>query len=344
MSLKQLTARIARPSELTAAEIAVWDNLSSSQSKVASPFLSYQYAYAVEKAGTNVKVCVLMQDGRSCGFFPFQFANPVLQLFKSATPVGGQMTDYFGLIADQSLHITPEQLLTLAGLNHVSFSHLDESQLAFGLTGERPRSGLKIACRQIEPGNVQTDIFSKKQVKENQRREHHLIEDIGPIRFIFDQQQHRTVHLHHLVEQKRRQYSRTEVPDALADKWKLKLLEQLLYTESATCTGILSQLYAGDQWVASHFGILGNGVLQYWLPVYNPAMAKYAPGKLLLKHIYAAAPLNNIHTIDRGEGITNGKSEIRSEEHRFYRGVWHNHAPSAFIVRSFQSLAWRLNK
>ncbi|MFZ6691563.1 GNAT family N-acetyltransferase [Undibacterium sp. SXout20W] len=338
-----LSSRVVKPSAMTQTEIALWEQLSSKHAELASPFLSFHYVYAVEKTGANVRVCILENQNQICGFFPFQFKNWMWKILKSAIPVGGQMTDYFGLIAPTSLRITPLQLLTLARLNHINFSHLDEHQLTYGLTGEQPRIGLRIPCREISPSDRSVGIFNKKQSSEVHRREKLLIEEIGPIRFTFNQLINRPSNLRQLIEQKRRQYARTGVPDALADSWKIKLLEQLLCTESPACTGLLSELYAGDQWIASHFGIMGNGILQYWFPVYNPSMAKYSPGRLLLKYIYSMAIQHQVHTIDRGEGTSHGKNEIRSEEHLFYRGAWYNNAPSAFIVRSFQSLVWRLN-
>ena len=73
-------------------------------------------------------------------------------------------------------------------------------------------------------------------------------------------------------------------------------------------------------------------------------MAKYGPGKMLLRHVYDAARAQGIDTIDRGEGLSDAKKEIRSEEHLFYRGTWHNGSLSALLVRACQSLAWRLKK
>lgn len=344
MATDRFSARVVRPGELLTAEIGAWDQLVTTQPALSSPFMSFQYCHAVEKAGIDVNVCVLSQSGRICGFFPFQFSRRIGKLLKSATPVGDRMSDYFGLVAETSIRITPHRLLDLAGLNHISFSHLDETQLTYGLTGESPRTGLRIQCSPFDADHPVDDIFSKKPLKEMQRREKHLIDELGPIQFTFNVPTRRDEQLQQLIRQKRAQYARTGAADALAAAWKIRLLECLLKTNTVGCYGVLSELRAGDQWIASHFGILGNGVLQYWLPVYNPAMAKYGPGKMLLRYVYDAARAQGIHTIDRGEGLSDAKKEIRSDEHLFYRGTWHNGSLAALLVRICQSLAWRLKK
>ncbi len=344
MKNKPLHSRIVLPVELTEAEISVWNHLSASVPHLASPFLSFQYTLAVARAGQRVRVCVIYQrhDNQIVGFFPFQFKSRAMQWLKSAEPAGGQMTDYFGVIAAPGFTISPAELLSLAGLNHVCFSHLDETQCRYGLYGEQPRPGLRISCpAQNEPADANS-VFSKKHSSDLKRRKKHLTDDVGPIQFIFNVKENRRELLHQLIEQKQLQYRRTGVADALAGKWKVALLEQLLETRFESCTGMLSQLTAGGHWVASHYGLAGNGILQYWLPVFNPAMAQYGPGRILIEQILLATPQQQIHTIDRGEGVTDSKKEIASVEHQFYRGIWHNNSMQAFTARSFQSLQWRI--
>jgi CelD/BcsL family acetyltransferase involved in cellulose biosynthesis len=98
---------------------------------------------------------------------------------------------------------------------------------------------------------------------------------------------------------------------------------------------------AGGRWVAIHFGLIGNGTLQYWLPVYNPEFSKYAPGRLLIHNIIEASSQHGFHTIDRGEGDTASKRELANEEHRFFRGVWHNQSVASSLMRGVHSLKWR---
>ena len=337
------TSRVLAPEQLTRSEIALWNDLCATEPMLASPFLSHAYTLAVKKSGASVRVCLIYRNKKLCAFFPYQFSTVLTTWLKAAEPAGGRMTDYFGLIAAPDLTVSASQLLSLARLNQVTFTHLDESQLAFGLSGEAPRPGLRIACR-APCGAARTSIFDHKHQADLKRKTRLLIQEVGALHFTFDVQENRLQHLQSLIRQKRSQYAKSNVSDALRSRWKHRLLEHLLYTVCNECSGILSVLYAGDQWVASHFGIRGNGILQYWFPVYNPALGRYSPGKILLDQIAQASTRHAIHTIDRGEGNAQSKMEAPGDQHQFYRGVWHNGTAPTLVVRGSQSLLWRLGK
>ncbi|HEY8099324.1 MAG TPA: GNAT family N-acetyltransferase [Burkholderiaceae bacterium] len=342
MQNSTLFARVVSPLQLEPELIQAWDAFSSTQAHLASPFLSAHYARAAERAGADARVCVIYRDSYVCGFFPYQFDGRLAAWLKSAAPVGGGMSDYFGLVADARFRITSSELLSLARLNHLNFSHLDESQLQYGLTGEHPRTGLRIRFDAEVADRTQLSSMSHKYLKDTERRERQLSRDVGPVEFAFDTQDYRLEKLRRLIARKRAQYKKTGTGDALAAPWKSALLEQLLATDFTTCRGVLSHMTAGDTWVGSHFGIMGNGVLQYWFPVYNPDLAKYAPGRLLLHAISKATYDNRIHMIDRGEGDTPSKREITNEDHQFYRGAWYNKSVSTQFARGLQSIQWRL--
>jgi CelD/BcsL family acetyltransferase involved in cellulose biosynthesis len=338
-----ISARVVTPFELEAREIAIWERLSTSTPSLGSPFLSPHYARAVAESGIDVRICVIYRGSAIRGFFPYQFRNPVCGWARTAEPVGGEMTDYVGVVAEPGLTITSRQLLKLAKVNYFGFSHLDETQLKYGLHAEQPRIGLRV---RLSPGGgrpLESLLADqKKYIKDSERRARQLSREVGPINFILDVQGDRREVLNKLISEKRSQYQRTNAPDALAKSWKYKLLNILSEYQFDTCRGILSTISAGDQWIAAHFGIIGNGILQYWFPVYNQAFAKYAPGRLLIHQIIDSARKVSIHTIDRGEGDNSSKRELANEEHSFFRGTWHNATLASQVTRGFYSLKWRL--
>ena len=343
MEEQALTARIISPDCLSAHEIAAWENLCATLPHLSSPFLSPHYARAVSEAGIDARICVIYHNQTICGFLPYQFRSHLSAWTGTAEPVGGEMTDYFGLIAAPGFSIASRRLLQLAKLNYLGFSHLDESQLDYGLIAEQPRIGLRIRLpRDIDRPLEALLHDSQKYLKDSERRKRQLVKEVGPIEFTLDVRNGRMQILNELIQRKRSQYMRTKAPDALESPWKRHLLQQLSQYEFDSCRGILSTLSAGGKWVAAHFGILGNGILQYWLPVYNPEYAKYAPGRLLIHHIIEMSSTAGIHTIDRGEGDTSSKRELANEEHRLLRGAWHNGSVASGIARGFYSLKWRM--
>ncbi|MES2152625.1 MAG: GNAT family N-acetyltransferase [Pseudomonadota bacterium] len=336
---------IIDPRALSASQLADWERLGSTVPALGSPFLSAHYAQAVADAGVDTRVCVLSRDGVTRGFFAFQFANRMARQLGSAAPLGAAMSDYVGLVAAPDLRLSPARLLQLAQLNHFGFSHLDASQCLHGLNGEQPRIGLRIRLDTGADDPLAILLADRhKYRKDTERRARQLVKEVAPLRFEFDLDgPERALTLGKLIEEKRAQYQRTGAPDALAAPWQSLLLHNLGGQRAGSCRGILSCLWVGDDWLAMHFGIMGNGILQYWLPVYNPAFAKFAPGRLLIHHVIGASVAAGFHTIDRGEGDTPSKRETANDEHQYLRGVWHNDSLSSRLTRGYHSLKWRLD-
>jgi CelD/BcsL family acetyltransferase involved in cellulose biosynthesis len=73
---------------------------------------------------------------------------------------------------------------------------------------------------------------------------------------------------------------------------------------------MLSLLYAGERLLASHFGIRGRTVWHYWFPTYDPLMARYSPGLILLLKMAEHAPSLGVCTIDLGKGMSLYKERL----------------------------------
>ena len=335
-------SRVVSARDLSAQEVGAWENYCGSFPHLASAFFSPRYTQAAADARNRVYVCVLFQAGRIAGFLPFQFRDALHEWMGCAERVGGEMTDYFGLIADPGLRISANELLRLAGLNHLYFTHLDESQLMHGLSGEHPEVGLRLS---LEPGGDtwrgQLRERDPKLVSESGRLERSLERQFGALRFCFAETAW-SEPLRNLIRWKGEQYLRTGAMNSFAEPWRVRLLETLAGAQQTNCTGVLSSLHAGETWVASHFGLRSGPVLHYWFPVYNPDLRKFAPGRLLLKNVIQCAPDAGIGLIDRGAGDTHAKRQLTNQEHRFYRGAWYRHGIRSAAFRLHLSLKWRM--
>lgn len=341
MDKTRVTSQILRPDAISSSLLAAWDALNARTPELLSPFLSAHFVRAVASCGIDARVCVLYRDGQPCGFFPYQFNGIAATLARSAGPVGGIMSDYVGLVAASNLRLVPSQLLKLAKLNSFGFSHLDQPQLAYGLTGEQPRVGLRLRLAPHDPlGELLRD--QHRYLKDSERCASKLTKEVGRIEFVFDQRTQRSEILEQLIAYKRSQYARTSTSDSLAQPWTRRLLHVLSECDFATCRGQISTLHAGGTWLATHFGLIGNGVLHHWMPVYNPEFAKYAPGRLLMHQMIESCPAHGLHTIDHGEGDSINKRQVSNEEHMYFRGVWHNQSAMSYATRVCQSLKWRL--
>jgi CelD/BcsL family acetyltransferase involved in cellulose biosynthesis len=324
-------------------EIENWERFSSSVPHNASPFLSTHFARAVAESGVDARVCIIREKGEIVAFFPYQYASKWAKRWKVAQRVGGELTDSFGIIARPEFRTSARELLELTKINYLSFSHLDEAQLRYGLIAEQPRIGLRAL---LDPASVpaltSVQSVTRHYLKDSAKRQRKMCDEVGPISFHFDVKSDRTQLLEMLIDQKRAQYRSGGVTDSLKEPWKRNVLATLANYQFGTCSGVLSTLFAGDKWIASHFGIMGNGTLHLWFPVYNPEFARYSPGRLLLHHIVESCASHGFHTIDRGEGDTPRKREIANEEYRLYRGVWQNQSGISRFTHAVNRVRWKV--
>jgi len=336
-----LRSRLIRAQDLTPAEKSAWADFQRADPHLSSPFLSAHYTQAVGLARPLTYVCILECGRRIVGFFPFQFRNLLHRSLGGAERIGEEMTDYFGLIAEPGFRIDTQELLRLAGINYLYFSHLDQSQAAYGLIGEHPEPGLTLNFENCSDYWAQLKTVDRKLASETERLERKVQRQYGPLRFTWAADSAQDA-LGHLIDHKSSQYVRTGGTSIFAAHWRKDLLQRLAGSSDPSCSGVLSTLYAGDTWLASHFGIRGEGVLQYWFPVYNYALKTYAPGRLLLKEVILSAPPQGIRVLDRGGGDSPVKRKFTNSQHVFYRGVWRRPGLRSLSLQVLSSLAWRL--
>jgi len=335
-------SRIISPERATHQERSLWAEFCRTTSGLDTPFLSFSYVLTASRALRNVRICVIERAGQVVAFFPFQFPDLGHRLLGFGQRVGGELSDYFGMIAAEGIHIPPDRLLRLAGLNALLFTHLDETQARCGLTGTQPQTGLLIDLslggEAYWSALKRTD---KRFVADTERRERKLIEAHGPLRFSF-RHENPGAELDRLIARKREQYGRTGVEDALGDERSRRFLRLLAEGDDPLCRGIVSTLHAGDTWVASHFGLMHRDTLHFWFPVYNPELQQFSPGRVMVTSIIKRADELGIRRIDRGVGDSPAKRDFANVEHTFTRGLWYRRNLPAIFVRAGLSLRWRL--
>jgi CelD/BcsL family acetyltransferase involved in cellulose biosynthesis len=337
----EVTGDAVDPRALTPHEIGLWTELMENAPQSGSPFLAYTYAATAAKTLQGVRVCRVRADGRTVGFFPFQFRTPLHRLFGIAQPVSDHLTDDSGLVAAPGLALTPRRLMQSAGLNAQLFTQLSENQRRFGLEGERSERGFRIRMpRQAGTAWERLRQGSKKLVLDTERRERKLAEAHGTLRFVFDHADP-VPSLRELIAAKRAQYRRTRHRDALAAAPSRHFLELLSVSRDPQCRGVLSTLYAGGTWVASHFGLMHGGTLHYSFPAYNSALNAYSSGRQLLAAIIRSAGENGVACIDRGAGDSPAKQAFAPKGHAFQRGFWYRPHVSSVFYRAGLALAWR---
>lgn len=336
-----ITGQVITPDALLKTDREIWRRFLAQQPLA---FMSYPYVCAVASCVPLVRICRLVQDGRTVAFFPFQYRSAMHEAAGIGERLGGELSDYFGLIAEPGFRIESRTLLCLSGLKSLCFTHLDESQRENGLGGERPELGHRIDFS--EGGEAfweERARIDRKFTSDTERRERKLIREYGPARFVFSEDD-AELSLSKLITEKRAQYHRTRVGDVLSGERTRAVLHALCRTRDPQCSGVVSTLHAGDTWVASHFGLRCGSTLHYWFPVYNPALKAFAPGRILLKQIIDNAQSNGLERIDRGGGDSVAKRDFATSQHFFYSGLWQQPGLIALSHRIGLAIRWRMDR
>lgn len=331
--------------ELSTGQIDAWSGLLAAWPANRRAFLSPGYCRAVAAVNPRVRVALFLREGRVAGVLPFQWQAGVLGALRIAEPVGGVMSDYFGLVAEPSLRVDVPTILRATGASAIEFSHLDETQAAFGFHGEDPRTGLRTL---IGPSGEdywrQLRVTDKKLVADTERRERKLEAEQGALRFELHARD-AIGDLDRLIRLKTAQYQRTGRHRApLFTQPNVDLLFSLLSRTDPDCTGVLSVLRVGERLVGAHFGLRCHDTLHFWFPVYDADFAAYSPGRILLKHVIMAGAREGMRVIDRGEGDTPAKRDFANESHLYFRGLWVAPGPRGIAARVAIGAAWRLRR
>lgn len=328
---------------LAAPERAAWAALVEAHAANRHAFMAPAYAEAVAAVDPSAMVLVGYAGETPMCFLPLQRRADWAGRLGAYEPIGGVMSDYFGLVASPDLRIDISDALRRGGLPVVVFTHLEAAQLQHGLQGVQPRIGLQThIAAPVEEFWSRLRKSDKKFVGDTERRERKLIADHGEIRFELESSSPQA-DLQMLIELKCAQYTRTDKQQApLFERRNVDLLFRLLDEKSPQCAGMLSTLKTGERLVAAHFGLRCHATLHYWFPVYDPAYSTYAPGRILFRRVLEAVAQRGVTLIDRGEGDTQAKRDFSNREHQFYRGLWSAGGLGTMPARAALALIWRL--
>ncbi|KRA33128.1 hypothetical protein ASD68_08770 [Rhodanobacter sp. Root627] len=336
---------IRKMNELSRSESQAWDDLHAAASDLNQAFLSRTYIGHVASVNPDVRILVGYDNGAPTFFMPLQPRHGFVSRFGVFEPAGDVMTDYFGVVAGRGTRLSPAHLLaaTRGQINAILFTHLDQAQARFGLEGDEQRIGLRTRL-----GTPADDYWAclrrtdKKLVTDTERREKKLHNEVGSVSFEWRSTALKA-DLDWLIEAKKSQYSRTgKTHAALFETANVELLKRLSGASEAECGGVLSLLRCDDKIVAAHFGLQCRNVLHVWFPVYDRKFANYSPGRILLKHMFAAAAHEGIEVFDRGEGDSQAKRDFANDEHYYSNGLWLTPGLRGRLASLAISVAWRM--
>ena len=293
-------ARIAvtRPRDLTAEQLEAWSAIQSANPALESPFFRPEFTRALAAAADNIFVGVLRDEhGEPSGFFPFELVRPGFGR-------NLEMCDHQGVIAPAALEWDAMELLRGCGLKVWEFDHLTPANAPFRRyhchLAESPQLDL---AQGYEAYKAALNPDGKRHLAKTTSIARKTQRELGPLTLVpesDDPQLMATMH-------RWRAQKYGPLPDRAH-----AALEQMRVTRTPDFAGVLSALYAGEKLLAVHFGIRSRGVLHWWFPAYDPALANYAPGIQLMLQMAERAPGLGIAKIDLGKGMQDYKRRFRT--------------------------------
>ena len=295
-----------------------WNAFRQSHAHLSSPYFDISYVKAVSKVRGDVQVAIFLEDDEIVGFLPFQLNNT-----GCAVPPGGRLNDYHGIIGttnDVESHFS--KLFQVCGLKSFAFHAMPPTSVAF-----EPYTFRKIRTHHLDL-SIGWQAYRKwvrkhsSTVKRQGQKTRNLEKAVGPIRFEFDSNEGDI--LERLIELKSGKYQRTNTFDILSVQWAANLLRELQDVKHPNFQGILQTMWAGDELVCVHFGMLTGKTLHYWFPIFDHQYARYSPGTEMMMRVAEECCERGIEKLDLGYGddpwkfrFCNGNTEVLNGQVNF---------------------------
>lgn len=314
MSDHDVAHRSAAPLEiveldrLSNSDLEVWRRLRDSNESLDSPYFHPGFSAAVDEVWGDVfAVVARTPDGTPRLLLPIQTNRGV------ARPAGWPAVDFQAPIAAPNEYFEPRSLLQAGGFRTFAFDHLLDDSPGFEPWIEvRHTSPLIDISGGLDGYLDRASSTGRQNVQQSRRRTRKLESELGEVRFVAESDDDEL--LEDLIRLKQGQYRATRTPDYFGIAGRRDFLRAILRRNEPEFGGLLSGLYAGDRLVAAHLGLRSNGVLHWWFPVYDPELARFGPGWMLLRQLMIAAPTLGLTRIDLGRGDDEYKRRAKTGE------------------------------
>jgi CelD/BcsL family acetyltransferase involved in cellulose biosynthesis len=300
-----------------------------------SPYFCPEFTLAVAEVCKDVRIAVL-EDARSIvGFFPFQSRWTI------GAPVGRLLSDHHGVICAPDTRWDWAQLLRAARLSCWRFDHLCESQAPRTAVHRAASPGLDLSAgfAAYKAGRL---ALHGNNMRSFDRKARKLEREVGPVRYV-DQVNDASV-FDALLRLKSAQQRRTGAAEIFHLPWTQPLLDRIRHIDLPHFAGRLSALYAGETLVGAHLGMRSERVWHWWIPVYEPSLARHSPGVQLLLLTAAAAAAQGHQLLDLGKGDEGYKAFFADHATPLVEGAFTPLAAASSVVTGpYRAAKWLLS-
>jgi CelD/BcsL family acetyltransferase involved in cellulose biosynthesis len=276
--------------------IALWREMLDDAGAEIGPFLHPEFVRAVAAVRPNVEVGVLGGADEIDGFLPYQRGR-----WSIARPVAGRLCDQAGAVLRPGATWQPREFARAVGLRAIRLANAPVGDPALAPYQDQPKRirylDMSAGFETYRKQNLASGSRFIRQIESRIRKAEALY---GPMRFEWHTEDADV--LATLLEWKAAQRRQSGTPDIFDLNWARGLVERLRHVHVDGFEGVLSAVWFGDTLAAAHFGIRSATVLQYWVPGYNDALARYSPGLACLLAVAEEAASRGVVRVDLGVG------------------------------------------
>lgn len=294
--------------DMTEDLVAKWNAWAAPQGRLVSPYFRFEFTAAIARARDDVRIAFIEDDGEIVGVFPHHAPRDGV-----IRPIGAPMSDYQGVIAREGVRIDLHRLVRAVGGSAMVFDNWHGPL------------GRQAATRRSRDGSVMVDLSAgaatyfddrraafRDHFRKTARRQRAAERNIGPVRVEIGDPDGRA--FARLTEWKQVQYRETGKLNVLGIDWVTAALDELRTRRGEAFSGLTAALWFGDRLAAVEFGLSAGGTYHSWFPAYDPELARYSPGLLLLHGIFEQAAAHGIDRVDLGRGGRHYKKYYASYE------------------------------
>lgn len=286
---------ICRPCELSPTEVAKWHEFQQADESLQNPFLSVEFARAVDLSRSDARVAVVVDGGHVVAFMPLSISRGLI-----ARPIAPGFCDLQAIIHDPRWEANLLDIFRCSKLNAYIFNHHVGAQVpALPRVLSSPSWLIDLS-----EGLVQyfdwMDNHHRKTIARVRRNLRILERDIGLLEFRFDTAS--PSDLQAVMRLKADQCRRLGWRNIAAIPWVCKLVDHLLSTRTPWLTGTTSTLVADGSIVSAEFSLRSTTVYSEWLMAYDRAFKTREPGLVRLYKLIEALSGSAIRHIDLGKG------------------------------------------
>jgi CelD/BcsL family acetyltransferase involved in cellulose biosynthesis len=292
-----------------------WRVLQGMTPEFGSPLLGPDFALFVGRYRPDAKVAIGYKGNSAVAFFGFHRAGG-----KYVRAIGAPYCDYQAIVSDPHVQVSGEDFLDRAGIGAISFTSLIDPHNLFDKKGLEVVEAHRIDCNNDGEAFAEKLRLSNTKWSKNIRRlANKMDRELGPVRLVCDDTNEESFDI--MMAIKVAQYHQTGVTNVMRSDWVKRFMRDLYHYRSDTISGCMVSLYAGEKFVAGHFGVRIGDWFHPWIASTCPLSHPYSPGIIFLSEMTRQSDQIGLRIIDLSAGHGHYKSQFCREPLLVHAGI-----------------------